>query len=252
MSISDAQFIIYTNDKNKVYNFYKQYLTFRLDNIYIEEYDLYHSKYSDLINRIKNIEETKKSDRCIELQYSKFTWLSQNISDCEYIYWIDAGLCHSGLFPNKYLKVHTGNYYDSYYGSDIFTNKWINNINSAVADKVLVCAKDNVRNYWDGPVPDRYFKNSPCSTRHIIGGIFGGNIIKIQLLTKYFDSLVKEILNNESRFYSEEQIFSCLFFNYPELFHAENFDIWWHEDNTSDQELLSNNKSFYRIIEKFI
>lgn len=258
MNIDNAKFTIYTNNKTKLDTFFQENYPDKISKYSSIEYDLYNTEYKDKINRIKNIEAAKKSDRCIELQYSKLSWVAQNNYDCDYIYWIDAGLCYSGLLPNKYLKVGNG-YNDSYYGSNIFNSNWINSITNSVKNKILVCAKDNVRNYWDSPVPPQYFTNSPDSCYHIIGGLFGGNTIAMNKLCLSFQDLANRLLDNEYYLYSEEQILSCLFVNYPDLFSPETFDIWWHEDNVAGNighsaglELLENNKSFYKIIEKFI
>ena len=258
MGTNTAQFIIYTNDKNKVDEFFTQYYPDKLSRYSSIEYDLYNTEYKDKINQKKNLLETRKSDRCIELQYCKLSWLKMNISsDVEYIYWIDAGLCYSGLLPNKYLKIGP-NYNDSYYGSDIFTSKFIDNLNAEAGDKIIVCAKDNVDYYWDCGVPEQYFK-SFNSSYHIIGGLFGGNNQTVNNLCSLFYLLANNLLDKEDRIYSEEQILSCLFFNYPELFQPQTFDIWWHEDNISGNlgkeegfRLLQKAKSFYKILEKFI
>ena len=258
MNINNAKFIIYTNNKNKIDNFFMNNFPDKLEKYISIEYDLYNTEYKDKINLIKNIESTKKSDRCIELQYSKLSWLKMNATDCENIYWIDAGLCHSGIIPDKYLKIGN-NYYDSYYGSEIFTSELLDNLNKNCKEKMFVCAKDNSDYYWDSPVPSSYFsKAQPQSHYHIIGGLFGGNLNIVNYICEQFNFLANKLLDHEKHLYSEEQILSCLFFTYPELFIYETFDIWWHENNIMgvlDKEsainLLNKAKSFYRIIEKF-
>lgn len=258
MNIKNAEFIIYTNNEKAVIDFYKSNYPDKLSMFYCYEYDLYNTEYKEKINRIKNIEETKTSNRCIELQYSKFTWLNKNYKDCDYIYWIDAGLCYSGLLPDKMLKIQSNNYNDKYYGSDYFTNSFVDNLNKFSKDKIMVCAKDNVNNYWDRPLPSKYFlENSFSDKYHIIGGLFGGNSKLINdLCFKYYE-LTNIVLDDSNRLYHEENLLSCLFFSYPELFVSKHFDIWWHEDNIVGnvgkeraKQLLEKNKSFYKILEE--
>ena len=258
MNISDAYFTIYTNDKNKLDNFYTTYYPDKLNRFTSVEYDLRNTQYKDRINKIKNIETTKQSDRCIELQYSKLDWLNINNYDCDYIYWIDAGLCYSGLLPNKYLKVGKS-YNDSYYGSDLFSNLWLYNLITYTKDRVFICAKENLKNYWDSSLPYKYFITEINSDYHIIGGLFGGCADRVNILYDKFLKLISSLLENENYLYSEEQILSCLFVNYPQLFISEIFDTWWHEDNIkghldsdSAKIFIQNNKSFYKILEKFI
>lgn len=259
MNINNANFIIYTNDAYRVDNFYKQYYPDKTSKFISIEYDLYNTQYKEKINKIKNTEETKKSDRCIELQYSKFLWLLENLHNCDHIYWIDAGLCYSGLIPDKYLKVYSPKVMDHYYGSDIFTNNFINNLNSLTQNKMFVCAKENIINYWDSSVPSQYFKDKHKSDHHIIGGLFGGKTEIVDYIGKEFSTLADTILDNENFLYSEEQIFSCVFFNNLNHFIYKHFDIWWHEDNIhtlmdkeSGKRCLANNKSFYKIIEELL
>ena len=240
-------------------NFYKQYYPNKNSKFISIEYDLYNTKYKDKINKRKNIEETKKSDRCIELQYSKFSWLLDNSDNCEYIYWIDAGLCYSGLLPDKYLKIDSNQVMDRYYSSDIFTNNFINNLNILTQNKMFVCAKENVLNYWDCGVPSKYFIDQYKSNYHIVGGLFGGKAEICRYISQQFDILANRVLDNENVLYSEEQIFSCIFFNYFDSFIYKHFDIWWHENNIhtlmdkeSGKKCLENNKSFYKIIEELL
>ena len=259
MNIDSAEFIVYTNDKNKLDSFYSAKYPDKINKYTSIEYDLYNTPYKNKINKIKNKENTKVSDRCIELQYSKFTWLAQNNTDCDYIYWIDAGLCYSGLLPDKYLKTHTGRYYDSYYGSDIFSDTFLYNLNKFAGDKFFVCAKDNVANYWDAPLPFIYFNNGHRSDKHIIGGLFGGGSQAVAVVCDRFSHLANRVLDQERTLYSEEQILSCLFYDYHPYFIYDTFDIWWHEDNVAGAvgkkdgaDLLNNNKSFYKIIEHLL
>ena len=259
MNITDAEFIVYTNDKNKIDSFYQDHYPDKISKILSIEYDLYNTEYSDKINKIKDVESTKQSVRCIELQYSKLSWIKMNTYDCDYIYWIDAGLCYSGLIPDKYLNIHKKKYFDSYYGSDLFTDQLLYNLNEYANNKVFVCTKDNQNFYWDGPLPCKYFTQSPQSHYHIIGGLFGGHSESINFICDKFYELTNNLLANEKFLYSEEQILSCLFFNYPTLFINKTFDIWWHEDNISGAmpkkdglELLKKFRSFYRIIEEFM
>jgi hypothetical protein len=259
MRIDNADFVIYTNDKQKVEDFYLNNYSDKLTKFECFEYDLYNTEYSDLINPIKNTEETKQSTRCIELQYSKLTWLKNNCSDYDYVYWIDAGLCYSGLIPDKYLNVSSEFYFDRYYGSEIFGDSFVNNMNSFSGKKIMVCAKENIKHYWDKPLPSCYFKdNNTVSSYHIIGGLFGGDAILINDLYDKFFSLSTKLMKQSKKIFYEENILSCLFFNYPEMFVAKHFDIWWHEDNIisnvdniTAKRLLNESKSFYRILEEF-
>lgn len=257
MNINNARFFIYTNDIEKVNSFYEERYPDKIGKFEVFEYNLRTTPYAQSINAIKNIEETKQSNRCIELQYAKLLWLEEYLKSSDYIYWIDAGLCYSGLIPDKYLKTNTGRYLETYYGSDYFTDNFVNNLNSFSGSKVTVCAKENVDHYWDRPLPEKYFKKDTFDSKyHIIGGLFGGKSETVKDVCLKFKDLANTLLRDKL-LYHEEHILSCLFFSYPELFVSKHFDIWWHENNIvgnvgeeRGKNLLASSKSFYKILEE--
>ena len=257
MNINNAKFFIYTNDKEKVNSFYQEKYPDKIGKFECFEYDLRATPYAQAINAIKNIEETKQSNRCIELQYAKLLWLEEHLESCDYVYWIDAGLCYSGLIPDKYLKVNTGKYLETYYGSDFFTDNVVNNLNIFSENRVMVCAKENVEYYWDKSLPQKYFREDTFDSKyHIIGGLFGGKSEAVKDVCFKFKNLANRLLK-DGLLYHEEHILSCLFFSYSDIFIAKHFDIWWHEDNVTGnvgkergKELMEKSKSFYKILEE--
>lgn len=259
MKMDDVEFIIYTNHKEKVDNFFNVKYPDKLSKFVSIEYDLHNTKYRDLINRLKNVEETKRSARCIELQYAKLLWLNSNLNNSEYIYWIDAGLCYSGLIPYKYLNFDNNNYYLKYYDSEIFKSSFIENINKKIIDKIFMIGKENINFFWDNGLPEQYYINNKDISFHIIGGLFGGKSSNVKILYDLFDSLCVKVLQTENILYSEENLLTTIYYNNKSMFHLETFDLWWHEDNilgnVSDKkralDLLTNHKSFYKILEKY-
>lgn len=257
MKMKDCHFFIYTNDVNKLEQFLQTHVVNTAYNIIL--YDLYNTEYREKINAIKDCEATRRSDRCIELQYSKFTWLNNHLEDTDYSFWFDAGLCYSGIIPDKYLNINLDSYYEHYYGSEIFSNNFIYNLIKNTKNKFTVCAKNNTDYYWDGTIPHKYYQ-SYNTNYHIIGGFFGGDTNITKIICEKFKYLTNELITSETYLYTEEQILTCLFYNYRDFFNPQYFDIWWHENNTrgaleSQEEadsLLSKAKSFYKILENFI
>jgi len=76
MKMSDADFVCYTSDRefDDLVKFF--YLENNVDKnkLILKKYDISNFSLSAKINKIKNIEETKHSDRCVEIQYCKFIW----------------------------------------------------------------------------------------------------------------------------------------------------------------------------------
>lgn len=254
--MTDANFVVYSNETDKLSTFLTDNLQTNTE-ITLLSYNLQNISCYDKIQKIKNIEEIKQSVRCFELQYLKIFWLLNNLSllnDNDYIYWFDAGLSYSGLIPDKYLNLAGGTYYDKYFNSNLYNNKFLQRLIEYTGDKFFVVAKNNTTFYWSNTIPDRYYTNL-CKDHHIIGGFFGGKKLIVEIICNKFLTLLDELLDHETELYSEEQIMTALYYNNIDIFKPQFFDLWWHEDNIAnlfegkEQEILSNNRSFYRVLE---
>ena len=254
LKMTDADFVCYTSDreieslKHFFYNDYK----ISESQLKFVVYDINNCKYKDLINLRKNVEEIKRGDRCIEIQYSKFAWWWNEDKSYDYYYWIDAGLSHCGLIPLKYL-LEKDHVMRRFYESSLFQNDFLRNLIQDTGDKFMLLGKENDRNYWSGTVDPKWYSQYDRSI-HIIGGMFGGHRDKWDNIVTLFENYAQSILTNDSGLPHEEQIMTLMYFNHKELFERKHFDIWWCRDNappgTSD-ELFKQNKSFYKILEEF-
>jgi hypothetical protein len=209
-------------------------------------FDLKKSKYFNEIKLLKNLEEMKTIDRCFEIQYNKFFWfdLLPNKTNYEKIYWFDAGLSHSGLFPEQYSF---GLGQDKYYSFNLFNEKFLNRINLITNSKPILVGKNNQHSFfWSQTIPEKYYKNYNRSY-HIIGGFFGGKIEDIINLKNDFEELLFNLLQNESMLYMEEQILTCLYFNNSNKFELLKFDDWY--DRGLPEVYGDNVKYFYNIFE---
>jgi len=254
LKMTDADFVCYTSDRE--IESLKQF--FYVENNISESklkfaiFDIKDCKFKDLINYRKNVEEIKKGDRCIEIQYSKFSWWWNEDRSYDYYYWIDAGLSHCGLIPLKYLT-EKNHVMKRFYESNLFDNDFLKNLIEDTKDKFLILGKENERNYWSGTVNSKWYKNYDRSL-HIIGGLFGGHRDKWDSIVNMFEDYVTKILTEDPGLPHEEQIMTLMYFNNQDLFERKHFDIWWCRDNAPQgvtDELFKNNKSFYRILEEF-
>jgi len=213
MKMTDADFVCYTSpdEIDDLSVFFKT----QIDNhqLTLKPYDLRNFKYSDRINKIKDVESTKTSDRCIEIQYSKFIWLSNEIEDLthDYVFWFDGGLSHNGLIPNKYLNKVADNFYEQHYDSILFNNKFLQNLINHCGEKIQIVAKNNVQHFWSQTVPQKYYSDY-CMELHIIGGFFGGKIEKMRKFCVLFFSYLELLLDNEDRLYAEENIMTLTYY----------------------------------------
>jgi hypothetical protein len=252
LKMTDADFICYTSKEefDSLNNFFYKEHRISEEKLTVSIFDLNQNEFYELINKYKNIEQTKKSDRCIEIQYMKFIWfLSENMS-YDYYFWIDAGLSHCGLIPDKYL-VQNAEYFKKYYESPLFNNKFLKNLINNTKDKFTIIGKDNVRNFWSGTVNPVHF-NQYDNTIHVIGGLFGGKKELWNPIVELFKKYVYKVTETDNRLYHEEDIMTLMFRNHPEIFFNYYFETWWHENQIISgidmEEHVKNNKSFYKIL----
>lgn len=256
LQMTDADFVCYTseNELESLKDFFYVQNNIPENKLIFKVFDLRDFSLTDKINKIKNVEEVKNSDRCVEIQYSKFLWCLEEskIGNYDNIYWFDAGLSHNGLFPDKYMRSDAG-YWETYYETKLINNQFLGNLIKFTGDKIVVCAKENLNNYWSGTVPHKYYNNH-CMDRHIIGGFFGGKNRNMQSYSNIFLNYLNTLLENEPILYFEEHVMSLIYYNHPELFISKFFDIWWHEDakipRIEMEEYTKTRKSFYKIFEE--
>ena len=255
MKMSNAHFILYTSPEecNELREEFKNY-----PDLEIISHSLTDSPFQSLIQKYKNYEESKSSDRCVEIQYLKLHWLYQQSKDCDYVYWFDAGLSHVALIPDKWLECRGERWLlPDYYYSDFFTNTFINNLTEISKDKIFLIIKDNLINGWSQE-PLQMF-NEPYDYKwHVIGGAFGGKSSLIENFYNMYYDYSTRIADNYKEMWYEENILTVLYYNHEDLFTTKWFDIWTHENNTKSEhiggrdvnEYLTTNKPFYKLLEE--
>jgi hypothetical protein len=254
LKMTDADFLCYTSDREieSLKEFFYSQNNISENQLKFQVFDLENCKFKDLINSRKNVDDIKRGDRCIEIQYSKFSWWWNEDKSYDNYYWVDAGLSHCGLIPLKYLDEQHHSM-RRFYESRLFSNDFLKNVIEDTGDKFLLFGKENDRNYWSGTVDPKWYVNYDRSI-HIIGGMFGGRRDKWDNIVTTFENYVQSVLGNDNGLPHEEQIMTLMYFNHQDLFYRKHFDIWWCRDNapqgTSD-ELFKNNKSFFKILEEF-
>jgi hypothetical protein len=250
LKMTKADFICYTSERefDDLKEFFHTTHNISEDRLKFVLFDLSHNEYAELINSVKNIEHIKRSDRCYEIQYSKFSWLKNEDKSYDYYFWFDAGLSHTGLIPDRYLSAPG---YRGYYESTLFNDKFLSNLINYSEDKFVMVAKENSRNYWEGTVDPKFYTTYNNSV-HIIGGFFGGKTELWDKVIKQFDDYVRLVIPEQKRLFYEEHFMSLIYQNHKDWFKTLDFDIWWHEDNFKEgsKEFFEQNKSFYKILEE--
>lgn len=214
---------------------------------FLIDYNLENFKYSEKIFSIKR--SSKKfhndklkdgvsfvsNDRNHHLCLSKLYWLDQeskiNRFSTEKFFWIDAGLFHHGIFPEKYggrerlsRQENNPSLYHPEHKLSIFKPQLIEKINNFTSSflslkhsempinkkmKLLLDVESKIRGY-------------------IVGGFFGGQQKYINQVFNHFDNALEIVLNNNI-LTLEEDLLSCVSGLCPELFQIISFNNWHHD-----------------------
>lgn len=248
LNVNADKFICFTSEEELPSLEKYFYLEKKLEKSKLEfiVFDLKNTKYFEKIKSKKNIDLMKQTDRCFEIQYNKFFWLEliNNLSDYDRVFWVDAGLSHSGLFPEKFSY---GTGYDRYFFFDVFNKNFLNYLISETEEKIIIVGKDNTEEfYWSRTLPINYY-NKYDNSYHIIGGFFGGKVNHLLEFKTKFENLLLKILDDENQNYMEELIMSCLYFNDPNKFNLITFQDWYERPNHKGK----NVKYFFNLFESF-
>jgi len=254
LKMTEADFVCYTSESELegLRQFFYTSFDIPENRLKFIVFNLKENNFREIINKYKNFEFQKTNDRCYEIQYMKFIWSSPlKEEDYDYVYWIDAGLSHSGLIPPKHLS-HP-DVYRNYFESNLFNNKMLSSLVKFTDDKFLLIGKENSRNYWARPVNAKHYQNFNSSI-HIIGGLFGGKKELWEYYVDLFNKNVHTVIEEDKKLYDEENIMTLIYWNNQDYFRLLQFDTWWHEkENLPGIDMLEHtkmNKSFYKILEE--
>jgi hypothetical protein len=258
LKMTDADFVCYTSksDLPQLERFFYTENGISNTKLRFVEFELTDIPFYRLIQKLKNSELMKTSDRCYEIQYAKFHWLKlESGHGWHYtrIYWIDAGLSHIGIIPPKHLE--QGETWGSkYFYSPLFNNKMLRNLNIRTRHQLYVIGKDNTEMHYTAPsIPNTYFYRGYENKIHIIGGLFGGRWDLVLDYCEHFYLLLFQLLNKEDSLYYEEQIMTAIYYREPSWFTPDFFQTWWHEESNIqgvDADFFTKYISFYKVLEE--
>lgn len=214
------------------------------ENVRIIVYDLYSHPYHSYFQECLR---GGKFDRCYEIMHGKSIWLSNHLNDgYEFIYWIDCGLAHSGLFPKRY---RIGEGYESNFNCTLFTPQMVESLNE-VGDKFIILYGDQTYHLFECEPNRIFFVDKPRDENcHIVGGMFGGCKNVVEKFCMNYENLMIEMKDNKC-FEREEQLMTVLYFRDKNMFHPLKFTTWHHEE--SDLGICCNHPEdipFYKIYE---
>lgn len=206
------------------------------------------------------------NQRSMDLVHSKVPWLyevaaMEPFGHWSSIFWIDAGLSFSGLFPDKFRRKPFDAYppsFERYTDLDVFTPEWAASLGTGLGDKLLTFGMSVKNHLWTQPLDVPFYNGDGAKDYrkyHVIAGLFGGySHDQIGWLRGSYEKMVDDVLTAyESRTINlttlpvEELLLTTLVANNPDRFHLRLFDTWYHEDHGDSFDTLKNGKPFYKL-----
>lgn len=222
--------------------------------------------------KVKELEDIRHSKKMIEIKeknpdlfkfYLEVGWAKIALMEDEmeegldYLYWIDCGLSHIGLYPRRYnsnadkitgLSMNKYRYtYDGIFNTSTFTK-----INNWVGDKLI-----DIRNtlfFHDHRKLNDILEKDHNYDSLSIGGIIGGHVSKLPDFFERFENYAQMCLDKEFLL-NHEAMMSTMVYDKPENYNSFKFNTWYHDDsNLTDKsvtpEFLEGKISFYKFFEQ--
>ncbi len=175
-------------------------------------------------------------------------------------FWIDAGLTHHGIFPEKVggVELRTSppaSHYAPANPANIFTPALGNALAHAAPEgRLFFCALPFSQRHAQRPVYEAVTAatlGTPASqvhiSDHLVGGLFGGRARDLRTVHRLYAELLAAFIEARA-FTLEEQVFSGLNAGRPELFSLRRFQTWWfHSPGERTSRLDAEGDSFYKI-----
>lgn len=215
----------------------------QIGNIELLPYDLYTTPFHKPVDAIRDSNNERYrvtmewAHRCVEVMWSKFIFIKDVLNhhrDLEYIYWIDAGLSHSGIIHSRFNP-----HYDDNFNFAVDLDKSKNHLtpkndliftDSFVPDLIRYTGPNDILNIVSsGNQHIRIPAESGTYKGSVIGGLFGGNTT---IVDKYCDKIIElfNLYTDKGELYKEEQLMTKVLTEglFPTTLFT--FDTWYHPD----------------------
>ena len=229
----------------------------QVDNVTIKVKELEDIRHSKKMIEIKE-KNPDKFKFYLEVGWAKIALMEDEMEEgIDYLYWIDCGLSHLGLYPRRYNSnadkitgLSVNKYRYTYDG--IFNTLTFNKINNWVGDKLI-----DIRNtlfFHDHRKLNEILERDHIYDSLSIGGIIGGHVSKLPNFFQRFEDYAQIALNKEFLL-NHEAMMSTMVYDKPENYRSYKFNTWYHDDSTiTDKsvtpEFLRDKISFYTFFEQ--
>ena len=163
----------------------------------------YHKQISEIRDKFFN---TDLDGRGPEIMWGKFEVLEKELEGFDYVYWLDVGLQHPGIFPwrysKKYNRLEDHSNLSAPWWSDYDVHNFSSLLNTKIFDKLNLMCKNKIALITSiNPQISYPFYNLglidyTVQSPYPVGGMIGGNT---QVLKKYIDlywSFTETVLNH--------------------------------------------------------
>lgn len=204
---------------------------FGLLNVTLKVQEISEFEYTSDIQRIK--QKTEQFKTYHEIDYGKLHLLRQEYDDSyEYIYWIDVGISHFGLFPIKYnpnyhLATGMSADYNFYSYTNLFKPELISKLNEFVKDKLLSLSISQM--FYRSSEFIEKMNFDQILQEHCIGGFIGGKTENIPWMLDQFREISKKCFESDY-IPNHEMVMTVIRYNNLERFNNFSFDTWYHRD----------------------
>lgn len=229
----------------------------QVDNVTIKVKELEDIRHSKKMIEIKE-KNPDKFKFYLEVGWAKIALMEDEMEEgIDYLYWIDCGLSHLGLYPRRYNSnadkitgLSVNKYRYTYDG--IFNTLLFNKINNWVGDRLI-----DIRNtlfFHDHRKLNEILERDHMYDSLSIGGIIGGHVSKLPDFFQRFEEYAQTSLNKEFLL-NHEAMMSTMVYDKPENYRSYKFNTWYHDDSTiTDKsvtpEFLRDKISFYTFFEQ--
>jgi len=251
----DTEIVCYCNDTQ-----------FDLMTKYCEDYNL-----TNVTIKISNLKDYPNSQRMIDLKksnnsfnfYHEVDWnklflLSKEYDESyDYIYWIDCGLSHRGLFllkynPNADKITGLSRDWENYSFTNLFCPELFPKINNWVGDKLINLA--NTMFSHNANELNRVYNNNHDYKHMSVGGILGGHISKLNWFINEFNRIA-DICLDSNYILNHEAMITKINFENSDMFKTYDFNTWYHDDfwlttPVFDRDAIKGIKHFVHFFEQ--
>lgn len=148
----------------------------------------------------------------------------------DYVYWMDAGLFHHGIFPETVGGMEKYRMFPDRYWPKDKTNKFNPELGQKILDKIqnnpgkilgYINNQVNKLHWWNDVFPFE-------KMGHFVGGLIGTDRNSSEFLHKEFYENLKTAFDKNT-LCLEEEILSAVWCQYTSRFVTSNFGTWYHD-----------------------